>query len=195
VVHRLDRGTSGVLLFARTADAHRALNMAFDAGAPEKRYLAIVRGAPPDEVRVDVALTRGRKGRMRPARPGEPDAKPSATRFRLLEAWPAPGLGGPYALLEALPETGRTHQIRVHLMVLGTPLALDPDYGEEGPLRTREGAVWLARTPLHAERLTVAHPADGRRLELRAPLPEDLGTALETLRATASLPPAAPAEG
>src|SRR5512145_468830 len=182
VVHRLDRGTSGVLLFARTAEAHRSLNLAFDAGEPEKRYLAIVRGAPPEEVRVDVALARGRKGRVRPARPGEAGAKPSATRFRRLEAWPAPALGGPYALVEALPETGRTHQIRVHLLSLGTPLALDPDYGEEGPLRLADGAVWLERTPLHAERLVVAHPADGRRLELRAPLPDDLEAALRVLR-------------
>ncbi len=182
VVHRLDRGTSGVLLFARTAEAHRTLNLAFDAGEPEKRYLAIVRGTPPEEVRVDVALAKGRKGKVRPARPGEEGAKPSATRFRRLESWSAPALGGPYALVEALPETGRTHQIRVHLLSLGTPLALDPDYGEEGPLRRADGSVWLSRTPLHAERLGVAHPGDGRRLELRAPLPADLEAALGVLR-------------
>jgi tRNA pseudouridine32 synthase/23S rRNA pseudouridine746 synthase len=182
VVHRLDRGTSGVLLFARSAGAHRTLNMAFEAGEPEKRYLALVRGTPPEEVRIDVALARGRKGKVRPARPGEPDAKPSATRFRRLESFTAPKLGGPFAWIEALPETGRTHQIRVHLLAAGTPLALDPDYGEEGPLRLADGTVWLGRTPLHAERLGVAHPADGRRLELRAPLPEDLEAALAMLR-------------
>jgi len=186
VVHRLDRGTSGVLLFARTADAHRALNMAFEAGEPEKRYLAIVRGSPPADRRIDAALARGRKGRVRPAHPGEPGAKPAATRFRLLESWPAPGLGGPFALVEAFPESGRTHQIRVHLVLLGTPLALDPDYGEEGPLlRKPGGTAWLTRTPLHAERLNVMHPADGRRLELRAPIPEDLEAALAALRAGA----------
>jgi tRNA pseudouridine32 synthase/23S rRNA pseudouridine746 synthase len=184
VVHRLDRGTSGVLLFARTAAAHRALNLAFDAGEPEKRYLALVRGRPPDEVRVDVALAKGRKGRVRPARPGEPGAKPSATRFRRLEAWEGTALGGPFALVEALPETGRTHQIRVHLLTLGTPLALDPDYGEEGPLLRADGSAWLERTPLHAERLRVRHPADGRVLELAAPLPEDLDVALSFLRAS-----------
>src|SRR5512138_3433411 len=63
VVHRLDRGTSGVLLFARTAEAHRSLNLAFDAGEPEKRYVAIVRGSPPEEARVEVALAKGRKGK------------------------------------------------------------------------------------------------------------------------------------
>jgi len=185
VVHRLDRGTSGVLLFARTAEAHRRLNLAFEAGEPEKRYLAIVRGTPPEATRVDVALARGRKGRVRPARPGEPGAKPSATRFRRLEGWEAASLGGPFALVEALPETGRTHQIRVHLLALGTPLALDPDYGEEGPLRRSDGAVWMERTPLHASSLRIRHPADGRALEILAPLPGDLEAALAALRTAA----------
>ena len=182
VVHRLDRGTSGVLLFARTAEAHRALNLAFDEGTPEKRYLALVRGTPPESVRVDLALAKGRKGRVRPARPGEVGAKPSATRFRRLETWGAAALGGPFAWVEALPETGRTHQIRVHLASLGTALSLDPDYGEAGPLRRADGSVWLDRTPLHAERLVVRHPVDGTALELSAPLPEDLELALEMLR-------------
>ncbi|MGB8930174.1 MAG: RluA family pseudouridine synthase [Anaeromyxobacteraceae bacterium] len=182
VVHRLDRGTSGVLLFARTAAAHRTLNLAFDEGRPEKRYLALVRGTPPEAVRVDVALAKGRKGKVRPAWPGEAAAKPSATRFRRLEAWAAPGLGGPFAWVEALPETGRTHQIRVHLQSLGTPLAIDPDYGEEGPLRRADGSTWLERTPLHAESLRIDHPADGRPLVLKAPLPEDLAAALALLR-------------
>jgi tRNA pseudouridine32 synthase/23S rRNA pseudouridine746 synthase len=185
VVHRLDRGTSGVLVFAKTAAAHRTLNMAFEAAEPRKRYLALVRGTPPAEARVDVALAKGRKGRVRPAREGEPGAKPSATRFRRLEGWPAPALGGPYALVEALPETGRTHQIRVHLLALGTPLALDPDYGEAGPLLGAAGRPWLSRTPLHAEALSFAHPGDGRPMELHAPLPEDLEAALETLRRSA----------
>jgi tRNA pseudouridine32 synthase/23S rRNA pseudouridine746 synthase len=176
VVHRLDRGTSGVLLFARDADAHRALNGDFEAGRVEKRYLALVRGAPPDEARVDAALARGRKGRMRPARPGEAGAKPAATRFRVLERLDAPSRGGPFAWVEALPETGRTHQIRVHLLVLGAPLALDPDYGEPGPLG------WLARTPLHAASLVVRHPQGGEPLAIEAPVPADLDRALALLR-------------
>jgi tRNA pseudouridine32 synthase/23S rRNA pseudouridine746 synthase len=182
VVHRLDRGTSGVLLFARTAEVHRTLNLSFEAGEPEKRYLAIVRGVAPDAVRVDVALAKGRKGRMRPARPGEEGAKPSATRFRVEERFAAPSLGGPFTLVEALPETGRTHQIRVHLSTLGCPLALDPDYGEGGPLVGGDGSAWLQRTPLHAERLRIRHPTDGRTLELVAPLPADLEEALAALR-------------
>jgi tRNA pseudouridine32 synthase/23S rRNA pseudouridine746 synthase len=187
VVHRLDRGTSGVLLFARSAEAHRAVNMAFDRGEPRKRYLALVRGAPPAEARVEVAIAPARRGRMRPASPGDPRGKPSATTFRLVEAFPArawasAGAGGALALVEALPETGRTHQIRVHLAAAGWPLAVDPDYGEAEPLRGPDGRLLLDRTPLHAERLELAHPASGASLVLRAPLPGDLEAALAALR-------------
>jgi tRNA pseudouridine32 synthase/23S rRNA pseudouridine746 synthase len=183
VVHRLDRGTSGVLLFARTADAHRALNLAFDRGEPAKRYLALVRGTPPAERRVDLAIAPARRGRMRPARAGDPRGKPSATVIRLLEAFPARAwAGGALALVEALPETGRTHQIRVHLAAEGWPLAVDPDYSDDAPLRGPDAAILLARTPLHAARLAVRHPADGRPLVLEAPLPADLAAAVEALR-------------
>jgi tRNA pseudouridine32 synthase/23S rRNA pseudouridine746 synthase len=183
VVHRLDRGTTGVLVFARTAAAHRALNLAFDRGEPRKRYLALVRGAPPAERRIDLALAPARRGRMRPARRGEPRAKPSTTVVRLLEAFPPrPWAGGALALVEALPETGRTHQIRVHLAAEGFPLAVDPDYGEDAPLRTADGAVLLERTPLHAARLELRHPSDGRVLAIEAPLPADLAAALAALR-------------
>ena len=182
VVHRLDRGTSGVLLFARSAAAHRALNLAFDRGEPRKRYLALVRGAPPPERRVSVPIAPARRGRMRPARAGDPRAKAAATVLRLVEQLPArPWAGGPLALVEALPETGRTHQIRVHLASAGTPLAFDPDYGDAEPLRGPGGEVLLARTPLHAARLEVAHPAGGA-LAIEAPWPADLAAAVEALR-------------
>jgi tRNA pseudouridine32 synthase/23S rRNA pseudouridine746 synthase len=183
VVHRLDRGTTGVLVFARTADAHRALNQAFDRGEPEKTYLAVVRGAPPAELRVDVPIAPGRKGRMRAAERGDARGKAAATRLRLVEAFPArPWTGGPVALVEARPETGRTHQIRVHLAHAGFPLAVDPDYGDPGPLAGEGGRVLLGRTPLHAARLALRHPADGE-LVLEAPLPEDLAALLAALRA------------
>ncbi|HEX9240877.1 MAG TPA: RluA family pseudouridine synthase [Anaeromyxobacter sp.] len=182
VVHRLDRGTSGVLLFARTAEAHRALNLAFDRGEPRKRYVALVRGVPAPERRVDVAIAPARRGRMRPARAGDPRAKAAATVFRLLEQLPLRAwAGGPLALVEALPETGRTHQIRVHLASAGMPLALDPDYGEEAPLLGPDGAPLLVRTPLHAARIEVAHPAGGV-LAVEAPWPADLAATIEGLR-------------
>ncbi len=184
VVHRLDRGTSGVLLFARTAAAHRTLNLAFHRGEPKKRYLAIVRGAPPAEKRIDLAIAPARRGRMRPARPGDPRGKPSATTIRALESFPARGWsGGALALVEALPETGRTHQIRVHLAAAGFPLAVDPDYADPGPLAGPGGGVLLARTPLHASRLELRHPATGAPLAVEAPLPADMAQALEALRA------------
>ncbi len=183
VVHRLDRGTSGVLVFARSAEAHRALNLAFDRGEPRKRYLALVTGAPPAEQRIDVAIAPARRGRMRPARPGDPRGKPSLTVVRLVEAFPPRRwAGGGLALVEALPETGRTHQIRVHLAHAGHPLAFDPDYGPDAPLVDAVGRVLLARTPLHAERLELVHPAGRGALTLRAPLPADLAAALAALR-------------
>jgi tRNA pseudouridine32 synthase/23S rRNA pseudouridine746 synthase len=101
---------------------------------------------------------------------------------RLLEAFPArPWSGGPLALVEALPETGRTHQIRVHLAAVDLPLAVDPDYGDDAPLAGPDGATLLARTPLHAARLELAHPAGGP-LVVEAPWPADLAAAVEALR-------------
>lgn len=183
VVHRLDRGTSGVLLFARTAEAHRTLNLAFDRGEPRKRYVALVRGAPPDEQAIDLALAPARRGRMRPARPGDARGKAARTVVRCLERFPERAwAGGALAMVEALPETGRTHQIRVHLAAAGAPLAVDPDYGEAGPLRGPDGAPLLDRTPLHAARLEVAHPAGGEPLVVEAPCPADLARTVEALR-------------
>ncbi|HEY6105011.1 MAG TPA: RluA family pseudouridine synthase [Anaeromyxobacteraceae bacterium] len=182
VVHRLDRGTSGVLLFARTAAAHRALNLAFDRQAVSKRYLAIVRGAPPAEQRMTAPLAPARRGLMRPARPGDPRAKAAATYLKLLERFPARPPLPALALVEAVPETGRTHQIRVHLAVAGSPLAVDPDYGEEEPLRDASGGVLIDRTPLHASRVELDHPASGERLVVEAPLPEDMERTLAAAR-------------
>jgi tRNA pseudouridine32 synthase/23S rRNA pseudouridine746 synthase len=184
VVHRLDRGTTGVLVFARTAAAHRALNLGFDRGEPRKRYLALVRGAPPEELRIDVAIAPARRGRMRPARPGDPRAKAAVTTVRRLEAFPRfAWAGGALALVEALPETGRTHQIRVHLADAGFPLAVDPDYGDDEPLRGPDARILLDRTPLHAARLELVHPQTGAPLVVEAPLPADLDAALAALRA------------
>ena len=181
VVHRLDRGTSGVLVLARTAEAHRALNLAFDRGEPEKTYLALVRGTPAAEFRVDVAIVAGRKGRMRVGHPGEHGAKAAATGFRTLERFPAQEGRPDLALVECRPETGRTHQIRVHLAEANAPLAVDPDYGDPGPLEL-PGGVTLGRTPLHAARLALRHPASGEPLVLESPLAQDLRAALEALR-------------
>jgi tRNA pseudouridine32 synthase / 23S rRNA pseudouridine746 synthase len=178
VVHRLDRNTSGVLVLARSAAAHRALNLAFEGREVEKRYLALVRGAPPDEQRIELWIAPARRGRMKAVPPGDLRGKPSATVVRVLERFPASGL----ALVECAPETGRTHQLRVHLAFTGTPLALDPDYGEDAPLSTPGGETVLARTPLHAAALALPHPSTGLTLRVEAPLPEDLSRALDWAR-------------
>ncbi len=184
VVHRLDRGTTGVLLFARTAAAHRLLNIAFDLGEPRKRHRALVAGTPAPELRVDVPLAAARRGRMRPARAADPRGKASATVFRLIEAFPPrPWAGGTLSLVEAFPETGRTHQIRVHLAHAHHPLAVDPDYGSEDPLLGPDGRTLLDRTPLHAIRLELVHPETRQPLVLEAPLPADMAAAIEALRA------------
>ena len=181
VVHRLDRGTSGVLLFARSAAAHRALNLAFERGEAEKTYLALVAGLPAeDDWRCVVPLAPGRKGKVRPAHPGEPAGKAAATAFRVVRRFQARAGQPAAALLEARPETGRTHQIRVHLRCAGHPLLVDPDYGEAAPLCDPAGAAVLTRTPLHAARLSLPHP-DGGALTLLAEPPADLAAALALL--------------
>lgn len=181
VVHRLDRGTSGVVLFARSAEAHRALNLAFDRRQVAKRYLALVRGAPPQEARIEVPITPARRGRMKPGRPGDRRAKEAATVVRLLSSYPARPPLPRMALVEVFPETGRTHQIRIHLAWAGTPLAVDPDYGESAPLLDAAGAVLLARTPLHAASLDLGHPAGGAPLRIEAPRPEDMARTIAAM--------------
>jgi tRNA pseudouridine32 synthase/23S rRNA pseudouridine746 synthase len=181
VIHRLDRGTSGVLVFARTAEAHRQLNLQFERGEPRKTYLALVAGRPPERFEVDAGIAPARKGRMKPVPAGDPRGKPARTGFRVLERFDTLAGGRPLALLEARPETGRTHQIRVHLLAAGFPLAVDPAYGEIGPLRGLDGTVLLERTPLHAATLSLRHPG-GQPLTFEAPCPADLAAALEALR-------------
>ncbi|HEX9242393.1 MAG TPA: RluA family pseudouridine synthase, partial [Anaeromyxobacter sp.] len=162
IVHRLDRETSGVTVLARTKDAAGALSEAFRAGTPEKTYLALCARAPtPPEGRIDAPLGKD------PARAGlrrvDPRGDAAATRYRTLREGP----GG--ALVEARPETGRTHQIRVHLAHLGAPLLGDARYG--GPRRV--GEVAIPRVMLHARRLELPHPATGAKLVFEAPVPVD----------------------
>jgi len=166
LVHRLDRETSGVTVLARTRPAAAALAEAFRVGGPDKTYLALCARAPsPAEGRIDAPLAKdpARPGARRVAAGGEA----AATRYRTLR------LGPGAALVEARPETGRTHQIRVHLAHLGAPLLGDARYG--GPRRV--GEVAIPRVLLHAARLELAHPVTGARLVLEAPVPEDFRAA------------------
>jgi tRNA pseudouridine32 synthase / 23S rRNA pseudouridine746 synthase len=175
VVHRLDRDTSGVVVFARTAEAHRALSLAFEHRRTAKRYLAWTRGRPgAGEGVADVALHPARKGKMRPARPGEPGAMASETVWSV-ELTAATAVG-PVARVAAEPRTGRQHQIRVHLRWLEAPLLVDPLYGRADRVAAGElgaGSPPVERLTLHASSLELPHP-DGSRLRLTAPLPPDL---------------------
>ena len=172
VVHRLDRETSGVVVFARDAEAHRALSLAFERRAVAKTNLAWVadRGLPPAG-RVALALHPARRGKSRPARPGEPGAREAATAYRVDRRWRLADLA--VARLELDPETGRHHQIRVHLRALGAPILFDRLYGGSAAPRLPAGSP-CARLALHALRLTVPDPGDGAGRTFAAPLPADL---------------------
>jgi tRNA pseudouridine65 synthase len=163
--HRLDRATSGVLVFALDKETASALGKLFEGNAVHKRYLALVRGIPPERVEVDHALAEEKGGE---------DKKPARTTLRLLGSFER------YALIEALPHTGRPHQIRRHCRHLSHPILGDTRYGNGEHNRIARTRFGLHRLALHAAALELAHPVTGEALTLRAPLPEDL---LEPLRA------------
>jgi RluA family pseudouridine synthase len=185
VVHRLDRDTSGIVLFGLTRAAHRALNQAFESRRAEKTYLALVRGDLAAAARCDLPLVEARRGSMRVVDAGNARARGARTDFAPAERF------GPVTFCSCRPLTGRTHQIRVHLAALGHPLLIDPLYGESRPVLRRDlfpgctdaDVVVLARTPLHAAALRIPHPSRRAFLQVEAPLPDDLGCCLELLRA------------
>lgn len=168
-VHRLDRGTSGALAFARTKEAAARMCREFEEGRVDKTYLALVRGAPTGEREgvIDYAIPKSEDGPRVPAR----------TRYRFL-------LGSPVercSLVEARPETGRLHQIRRHLRHLGHPLVGDVRYGSGVINRHYRAHYNLHRLALHARALAFEHPVTGARVAVRAALPGDLQSALEGL--------------
>lgn len=183
LVHRLDKDTSGCLVVAKHESALQALQRAFQSREVEKTYLALVHGQPRPEARVETLYGRHPVHRQRfTGRVKE--GKPAMTVWRVREQ-----LEGA-ALVEVDLLTGRTHQIRVHLSEAGHPLLGDELYGG---LRRGKGLVaqvqeQLGRQALHAWRLAFPHPRTGRRLELESPLPADLRTALEQLRASTGRP-------
>lgn len=170
IVHRLDRDTTGVLIVARTQEAHRTLSRAFARRRVEKTYLALAWGTPPPEMIVDAPV--GRHPTQRTRMTVLPEGRPARSIVSRL------ALAAGVAALAVRIETGRTHQIRVHLKHRGHPLLGDPVYGEkrwrdlEEPRRSVVRA--FPRPALHAWRLVVPHPATGERLALEAPPPPDL---------------------
>ena len=174
IVHRLDKDTSGLLLVAKDDGAHLALARELAAHRVERRYLALVQGRLPAETgTVDAPIGRHPRDRKRMA--VVPGGRRAVTSWRVLETFPA------VQLAEASLETGRTHQVRVHLASLRHPLVGDRTYGADPALGARLG---VARPFLHAWRLAFAHPTDGHRVELTEPLPPDLQVVLDRLRGT-----------
>lgn len=190
VVHRLDKDTSGVLLFARTEEAHRALSAAFESRSVSKVYRALVRGLPSwEEERCELPL-RPDGDRLHRTIVDAHKGKPSATAFTVLARYGS-GLSA-VALVEARPETGRTHQVRVHLAALGFPCLCDPLYGDGEPLllskikRRWKGDPFeerplLARSALHAFSAEFAHPTTGAATRLEAALPKDIRATVSQL--------------
>jgi 23S rRNA pseudouridine1911/1915/1917 synthase len=172
IVHRLDRDTSGLMLVARGDEAHRRLAAMIKAREVRREYSALVEGRPRSRAgTIDAPLGRDHRAPERRAVGGR-GGREARTHFRVAELLPAD------ALLEVRLETGRTHQVRVHLAAIGHPVAGDPRYGHAG----RHG---LTRQFLHSARLGLRHPFTGEELAYRSELPEDLAEALERARGAA----------
>jgi tRNA pseudouridine65 synthase len=164
-VHRLDRATSGVILFALDPECAAALGRMFEASAVEKEYLALVRGVPAEAGVIDSPVPRTEGGPRVPA----------VTAFRrraTIDRW---------SLVEAKPQTGRLHQIRRHLKHIGHPIVGDVNYGKGDVNRLFRERFGLHRLALHAARVRLAHPLTGERLLIDAPVPDDLRGPLERI--------------
>ena len=173
IVHRLDRDTTGLLILARTDEAHRALRMMIDDREVTREYTAAVKGHPPTaEGTIDAPIGRDRKYRTRVSTATDVPRE-AVTHFSVLETLPD------HTLLKVRLETGRTHQIRAHLASISLRVIGDPEYGPPG-----DPPGGLARQFLHASRLAFDHPISGEALDVESALPDDLQRALETLRGT-----------
>jgi RluA family pseudouridine synthase len=170
VVHRLDKFTSGVMVFARTAEAHRDLNIQFEKHGTEKIYHAIAVGVPAWNDKTTKRPLRVNVGHKHRTMVDDKNGVHSETRFKVLKRYPA------NALLEARPMTGRTHQIRVHAYALGFPLLGDVLY-------SAPETDLIGRPALHAYSLSFDHPETKKHLTFTAGYPDDFKTVLRTLGA------------
>lgn len=180
IVHRLDKDTSGLLVVARTPEAHTALVSALSQRQIERQYLAICTGVMTGGGTIDEPIGRHRTQRTRMAVRG--DGRPAITHYRVLERFRA------HTLVRVELETGRTHQIRVHLAHIGYPLVGDPAYGGRRRIPAGSSAGLLAqlnsfkRQALHAARLALTHPLSGREMHWEAPLPADMTRLIEAMK-------------
>ncbi len=185
VVHRIDAGTSGIVLCALNLESHRKLNLAFEQAQLEKTYLAVVQGIPsPPNGRIDLPLSEWRKGGVKIDYSG----KPAITDYRVVEKFRH------HSLMKVFPKTGRTHQIRVHLQALGNPLAIDPIYGKIKQLTIHDlkrkaqvkpvdvQPALISRLTLHAFKLKFVHPISGINIQLEAKQSKDFNALLKALR-------------
>jgi 23S rRNA pseudouridine1911/1915/1917 synthase len=169
LVHRLDRETSGLLVVAKSDVVHAALKEALQGREITREYAALVEGRPPARTgTIDAPIGRDRRVRTRMSTDTD-NPRDARTHFEITEALPA------FTLLRVTLETGRTHQIRVHLQAINHPVAGDPDYGHAGLLG-------LERQFLHAARLAFTHPVTGEAISVQSPLPADLEAALALAR-------------
>jgi 23S rRNA pseudouridine1911/1915/1917 synthase len=172
LVHRLDRDTSGLLVVAKSDAVHETLKAALQRRDIVREYLALVEGRPPAKAgTIDAPIGRDRRVRIRMSTDTDVPRE-ARTHFEILEALPGT------TLLRVKLETGRTHQIRVHLQAIGHPVAGDPEYG-------RAGLLGLQRQFLHAARLAFEHPVTGEPVAIESPLPDDLVAALARARGRA----------
>jgi 23S rRNA pseudouridine1911/1915/1917 synthase len=168
IVHRLDKDTSGLIVAAKTDRAHNSLTRQLAERRIKKTYLALVDGRlQPEEALIDAPIGRDANNRKRQMLRGV-GGREAQTSYRVRDYFRG------YTYVEASPITGRTHQIRVHMASLGHPIVGDEVYGRSSSL--------VSRQFLHACRLVVQHPTDGRELTFEAPLPEDLQYTLRQLR-------------
>ncbi len=168
IVHRLDRDTSGLLVVACTEDVHRLLQEALRKRLIEREYIALVEGRPPARTgTIEAPIGRDPRVRTRMAVGGS-GSREARTHFTLERSLRE------VSLLRLRLDTGRTHQIRVHLQAIGHPVCGDPEYGTGG----RDSILGLHRQFLHATRLAFHHPITGEQVEVNSPLPQDLLDAL-----------------